>query len=80
MGRAEAGRCQAQADLLCFWAMNLHLEETIRRNLRKSPEERVETLMAALREVEARGQWPVVDRKAKEQRLLCSIRAKSSTR
>ncbi len=77
---AEAGRCQVQPDLLCFWAMNLHLEETIRRNSRKSPEERVETLMAALREVEARGQWPTVDRKAKEQRLLCSIRAKSSTR
>jgi hypothetical protein len=60
--------------------MNLHLEETIRRNSRKTPDERVETLMVALREVEARGQWPIVDRKAKEQRLLCSIRAKSSRR
>ncbi len=58
--------------------MNLHLDETIRRNLRKTPDERVETLMAALREVEARGMWPKVDRKAKEQRILCSIRAKSS--
>ena len=58
--------------------MNLHLDETIRRNLRKTPEERVETLMVALREVEARGQWPKIDRKAKEQRILCSIRAKSS--
>jgi hypothetical protein len=60
--------------------MNLHLDEMIRRNLRKTPEERVETLMAALREVEARGLWPKIDRKAKEQRILCSIRAKSSTR
>ena len=60
--------------------MNLHLEETIRRNLRKTPEERVETLMVALREVEARGLWPRIDRKAKEQRLLCSIREKSSRR
>jgi hypothetical protein len=60
--------------------MDLHLDETIRRNLRKTPEERVETLMAALREVEARGQWPKIDRKAKEQCILCSIRAKSSRR
>ena len=60
--------------------MNLHLEETIRRNLRKTPEERVETLMAALRETEARGLWPKIDRKAKEQRILCSIREKSSKR
>lgn len=58
--------------------MTLHLDETIRRNLRKTPEERVETLMAALREVEARGLWPRVDRKAKEQRILCSIRERSS--
>ncbi len=60
--------------------MNLHQEETLRRNLRKTPEERVETLMAALRDVEARGQWPRVDRKAKEQRSLCSIRERSSRR
>ena len=55
--------------------VNLHLDETIRRNLRKTPDERVETLMAALREVEARGQWPQIDRKAKEQRILQGIRA-----
>jgi hypothetical protein len=55
--------------------MNLHLDETIRRNLRKTPDERVETLMAALREVEARGQWPRIDRKAKEQRILQGLRA-----
>ena len=60
--------------------MNLHLDGMIRRNLRKTPAERVETLMAALREVEARGLWPKIDRKAKEQRILCSIRAKSSKR
>lgn len=60
--------------------MNLHLEETIRRNLRKTPEERIETLMVALRETMARGLWPKIDRKAKEQRLLCLIRKKSSRR
>jgi hypothetical protein len=49
---------------------NLHLDETIRRNLRKTPDERVETLLAALREAEARGWWPKTDRKSKEQRLL----------
>ena len=51
--------------------MNLHLDEMIRRNLRKTPDECVETLMAALRETAARGLWPTVDRKAKEQRILC---------
>jgi hypothetical protein len=56
----------------------LYLEETIRRNSRKTPDERVETLLAALRETEARGWWPKIDRKAKEQRILCSIREKSS--
>ena len=40
--------------------INLHQEETLRRNLRKTPDERVETLMVALRYVEARGQWPQV--------------------
>ena len=54
--------------------MNLHLEETIRRNLRKTPDERVESLMAALRETEARGLWPQVDRKAKEQRIIRRLR------
>jgi hypothetical protein len=60
--------------------MNLHLAETIRRNARKTPDERVDSLLAALRETEARGWWPKTNRKAKEQRILCSIRAKSSTR
>jgi hypothetical protein len=52
--------------------------ETLRRNLRKTPEERVETLMSALRYTAARGWWPVIDRRVKEQRLLCSIREKLS--
>jgi hypothetical protein len=58
--------------------MNIYLDETIRRNLRKTPDERVESLMLALRETEARGWWPKSDRKSREQRLLCSIRKKSS--
>ena len=58
----------------------LVLEETLRRNLRKTPAERVETLLAALRDTEQRGWWPQVDRKAKEQKLLCSIQKKSSPR
>jgi hypothetical protein len=56
----------------------LVLSETLRRNLRKTPEERVETLMSALRDTAQRGWWPVIDRRAKEQRLLCSIREKFS--
>lgn len=52
----------------------LALNETIRRNLRKTPAERLETLMVALRDTEHRGWWPRIDRHAKEQRLLCSIR------
>ena len=58
----------------------LSMRETIRRNLRKTPKERVETLMGALRDTEQRGWWPVVDRHAKEQRLLCSIRERLSQR
>jgi hypothetical protein len=45
--------------------VNLHLDETIRRNLRKTPEERVETLLSALREAEARGLLLQIDRKSK---------------
>ncbi len=58
--------------------MNIYLDETIRRNERKTPDERVESLMVALRETEARGWWPKIDRRVKEQRLLCLIREKSS--
>lgn len=60
--------------------MDLHLRETIKRNSRKTPEERVETLMSALHQAAARGLWPVIDRKAKERRILCSIQKKSSRR
>jgi hypothetical protein len=58
--------------------VDLNTQETIRRNLRKTPDERLDTLLAALRETKARGWWPVVDRRAKEQQMLCSIRAKLS--
>ncbi len=71
---------EAPAPFCYPYQVNLHFDENLRRNLRKTPDERVETLMVALREVEARGQWPKTDRKAKEQRLLCSIRKKSSAR
>ena len=56
----------------------LAISETIRRNLRKTPAERVETVMSALRDTEQRGWWPKVDRQAKEKRLLCSIRERLS--
>ncbi|MBI5178036.1 MAG: hypothetical protein HZA04_02090 [Nitrospinae bacterium] len=50
-------------------------EETIRRNLRKTPEERLDTLVASLREAEKLGLLPErEDRKKKEERLNCSIR------
>jgi hypothetical protein len=52
--------------------------ETLRRNLRKTADERYETLMVAMRHVAESGQWPVVDRKSKEKRMLCSIRPKLS--
>jgi hypothetical protein len=58
----------------------ISMRETIRRNLRKTPMERIETLMGALRDTEQRGWWPVVDRHAKEQRLLCSILKRLSRR
>ena len=56
----------------------LNLEETLRRNLRKSVDDRYESLMTALRHTYASGQWPIVDRRLKEQRMLCSIQRKSS--
>lgn len=56
----------------------MNFDETLRRNLRKTVDERYETLMAALRHTYATGQWPVVDRRAKEQRMLCSIQRKLS--
>ncbi len=49
--------------------------ETIKRNLRKTPEERLETLTASIREAEKLGLLPEPeDRKKKEERMNCSIR------
>jgi hypothetical protein len=48
----------------------LVLEETIRRALRKTPQERLETLCASLRDAEKRGLIPKRDRAAHEKRLL----------
>jgi len=53
-------------------------DETIRRNLRKTPEERLDTLIASVREAERRGLVPErEDRKKKEETLNCLIRKKS---
>jgi len=53
--------------------------ETIKRNLRKTPEERLETLTASIREAERLGLLPDhEDRKKKEERINCSIRKKLS--
>lgn len=49
--------------------------ETIKRNLRKTPEERLETLTASIQEAERLGLLPDhEDRKKKEERINCSIR------
>lgn len=49
--------------------------ETIKRNLRKTPEERLDTLVASVREAERLGLLPPPeDRKRKEERINCSIR------
>ena len=48
--------------------------ETIKRNLRKTPEERLETLTVSIREAERLGLLPDhEDRKKKEERINCSI-------
>ena len=53
--------------------------ETIKRNLRKTPEERLETLTVSIREAERLGLLPDhEDRKKKEERINCSIRKKLS--
>lgn len=65
------GSCEGNANQLTPEAFGeLSMAETIHRNLRKTPMERIESLMAALRDTEQRGWWPVVDRRAKERRLL----------
>lgn len=49
--------------------------ETIKRNLRSTPEERLEALISAVREAERLGLLPDhEDSKKKEERINCSIR------
>ncbi len=53
--------------------------ETIKRNLRKTPKERLETLTVSIREAEKLGLLPEPeDRKKKEERINCSIRKRLS--
>jgi len=49
--------------------------ETIKRNLHKTPEERLDTLIGSVKEAEKSGLLPEPeDRKKKEERINCSIR------
>ncbi|MBI3814598.1 MAG: hypothetical protein HY279_09070 [Nitrospinae bacterium] len=53
--------------------------ETIKRNLRSTPNERLEALISAVREAEKLGLLPESeDRKKKEERINCSIRKRLS--
>jgi hypothetical protein len=53
--------------------------ETIKRNLRSAPEERLEALISSVREAEKLGLLPKPgDRKKKEERINCSIQGKLS--
>lgn len=52
-------------------------EETIRRALRKTPQERLDSLSAALRDAEQRGMIPKRDRAAHERKLLWLIQQES---
>lgn len=53
--------------------------ETIKRNLRKTPEERLDTLIGSVREAEKLGLIPQQeDRKKKEERINCSIQKRLS--
>lgn len=56
----------------------LVFEETIRRSLRKTPQERLEMLCASLRDAEQRGLIPKRDRAEHEKRLLWLIQRASS--
>jgi hypothetical protein len=56
----------------------LVLEETIRRALRKTPQERLHMLCASLRDAEKRGLIPKRDRAEHEKRLLWLIQRESS--
>lgn len=57
---------------------NLVFEETIRRALRKTPQEHLDMLSASLRDAEKRGLIPKRDRAAHEKRLLWLIQRESS--
>ena len=56
----------------------LVFDETIRRALRKTPQERLEMLRASLRDAEARGMIPTRNRAEHEKRLLWLIQHASS--
>jgi hypothetical protein len=56
----------------------LVFEETIRRNERKTPKQRLDMLCASLRDAEKRGMIPKRDRAAHERRLLWLIQRASS--
>lgn len=56
----------------------LVFEETIRRSLRKTPQQRLDQLVASLRDAETRGMIPKRDRAAHEKRLLWLIQHTSS--
>jgi hypothetical protein len=53
----------------------LVFDETVRRSLRKTPQQRLETLRASLRDAEKRGMIPKRNRAEHEKRLLAIIRA-----
>jgi hypothetical protein len=55
-------------------------DEDLRRNLRKTPEQRLEGLCASLRDAEKRGMIPKRDRSAHEKKLLWLIQPSSSAR
>jgi hypothetical protein len=56
----------------------LVFDETVRRALRKTPQERLDVLCASLRDAEQRGLIPRRDRAAHEKRLLWLIQRSSS--
>lgn len=56
----------------------LVFDETIRRSLRQTPQERLDMLVASLQDAEQRGMIPRRDRVAHEKRLLWLIQRTSS--
>ena len=71
---AEANKTAAEEALSA-----LVFDETVRRALRKTPQERFDSLRAALRHAEKRGLIPKRDRAAHEKRLLWLIQGQSSS-